>query len=274
MRKFYLRNALGQTYDLNRKDAFFYQPNGLGFSRRVEYIEAGQKWVELSNSLEQGVISGTMIFRGYEQFTEFKKFVARTPLTLTYIPYGTNEYLTDCIITQLDKTEISEESGRLECDIAITAVGTWYHLRTFQSGTATATEQKIYPRHYPTVYGTSNNTATVWNMGDLSGYCRLIIWGPAVNPVWSIHGSDYDSSGRLLTTLSAGEYLVMDSDPTKLELSVYDSQKTAKSVYDASDFGTARFIMVPVGESVLRVSDAGGQPIQFAIEVRECAETV
>ena len=45
MRKFWVRNARGQVFDMNREDAFFSKPKGLGIARKAAYTQIGYSFM-------------------------------------------------------------------------------------------------------------------------------------------------------------------------------------------------------------------------------------
>ena len=71
MRKFWVRNARGQVFDMNREDAFFSKPKGLGIARKAAYTQIGYSFMEKENVLSQKKPYGNMVFDGYEQYDEF-----------------------------------------------------------------------------------------------------------------------------------------------------------------------------------------------------------
>lgn len=131
MRQFRLINGNGETFDLMRKDAFFHAPGGLGFDRDVESMMAGYEFVELRDDLAQKVISGEMVFLGYEQYKEFVSFIGSRPLRLEYKPLN-QWHRIRVKVQRLGKTEISRV-GRLICAIDFLAFSTWYNVINYET---------------------------------------------------------------------------------------------------------------------------------------------
>lgn len=131
MRQFRLINGNGETFDLMRKDAFFHAPGGLGFDRDIESMMAGYEFVELRDDLAQKVITGEMVFLGYEQYKEFVSFIGSRPLRLEYKPLN-QWHRIRVKVQRLGKTEISRV-GRLICAIDFLAFSTWYNVLNYET---------------------------------------------------------------------------------------------------------------------------------------------
>lgn len=275
VRKFRMRNSDGREFDLMRRDAFFHDPSGLGFSRSADYQETGLDWLESDCILDQKTIDGQMVFQGYRQYTEFKQFIAKAPLILCYTPLDT-EYRIKGRVSQLDKGELAEDSRRLICDVTFTASGTWYQEKIYQTVPAGAGTAKAYSFHYPFRYQADRNLLEIWNTGDLPGYIKITMMGPLENPSWSlISAGETVAVGKLHNSIPAGDRLVINSSPAELELALYGADGNRKAnLYQDADFDTERFFQIPIGKSYIRVGDDGGGVVQTALEVRANAETV
>ncbi len=92
MRRFWVKNAKGQVFDMNREDAFFSAPKGLGIARKTTYVQVGYSWMEKETSLSQKKPYGNMVFDGYKQYDEFLQIIQYTPLVLMYQPIDTMYY--------------------------------------------------------------------------------------------------------------------------------------------------------------------------------------
>ena len=272
MRKFWVKNAKGQIFDMNREDAFFSSPKGLGISRKVTYQQLGYSWAEKQNILSQKKPYGNMVFDGYEQYDEFLDIIQHTPLVLMYQPLDTTYYL-DVNTFTLDKSEISYKDTFLTCKVTFEGKTPWYVTRTVNRGENEA-EGKVYNYRYPYTYKDSATGEAVLNNGSsLEAYCRLVFYGPIINPAWQLSQAGKQvAAGRMLSELSADTCLVINSDPLSYEIAEYDmlGQKI-KDRYEESDFNTQRFIMLPPGNSTLRVSHEGASKIRFYVEVTEFA---
>ena len=66
-RQFRLKNKNGAVFNLNRPDALFWEPDGLGWGVESETIRLGETWLVTDSAVLQSEVSGSMVFRGYEQ---------------------------------------------------------------------------------------------------------------------------------------------------------------------------------------------------------------
>ncbi len=272
MREFYVKNAKGIIFDMNREDAFFSSPKGLGIARKTTYNRIGYSYVEETNILSQKKPYGNMVFDGYEQYDEFLDVIKYTPLTLMYKPLDTMYYM-DVNTFTMEKTEISYKDASLTCKVTFEGKTPWYVEKTSIKQENTA-EGKAYSYEYPYQYADySIGTITIENNSAEDAYCKLTINGAAENPFWTlIQDGETVLSGRMYSSISSGSYLVIDSDPSAYEIYEYDSYgQKVQDRYEESDFDTERFLYIPPGTSTLRVGHGGSTEISFKVEVTEFA---
>lgn len=69
--------------------------------------------------------------------------------------------------------------------------------------------------------------------------------------------------------------MVVDSAPASLEIAEYTIDNGfVRNLYQVSDFATARFLIVPIGESTLAFSHEGGGEIEAFVEVSALATSI
>ena len=150
MRKFKLINANGQEFDLMRKDAFFNEPDGLGWGLEAETMAVGDTYIVTDRTPEKPSPAGDMVFLGYEQYREFLLFVQVGGLVLAYKPLDVWQYL-DVDLT-VGKSEIEPETNRLICPVSFAGSSQWYEqLKVYQSQSGGGTG-KVYSYTYPYTY--------------------------------------------------------------------------------------------------------------------------
>lgn len=273
MRQFKLLDENNLAFDLMRKDAFFHTPSGLGFAVNVASENIGNSFIVTEEKSAQKTISGEMVFRGYAQYREFLAFISGKTLRLAYRPIDTWYYL-NVKITNLEKTELSP---LLVCAIDFTAFSTWYTTTTVETTVFDSSAGKIYPYTYPYTYAdnTINSVAIVNNSG-LRAPLKLHIFGPCTNPHWSlIQNGVTVAGGEVTAIIPDGNKLVINSDPAALEIAEYTvSNVFVANRYSLSDFSTARFILAPIGSSILAVSHDGSGDIRMVVEVANLADSV
>ena len=272
MRKFWIRNARGETFDMNREDAFFSNPKGLGIARKSSYERLGDIWTVKENYMSQKKPQGDMIFDGYEQYDEFLRIVQYTPLTLLYQPLDTMYYM-DVDSFTIEKGEISYKDTFLTCKVVFNGTSPWYLENVFTRREA-AEGGKQYTYKYPYTYvDDAIGEATLQNNSGMEAYCRLVIYGPVKNPSWKVtKGEETIVEGRVLEEIGKDSCLVVNSDPDRLEIAQYDwLGGYEQDLYEKSDFDTERFLYLPPGEARIKVDHAGPAAIKFYTEVREFA---
>ena len=83
------------------------------------------------------------------------------------------------------------------------------------------------------------------------------------------------SRGKVAAIISEGNKLVVDSAPASLEIAEYTIDNGfVRNLYQVSDFATARFLIVPTGESTLAFAHEGGGEIEAFVEVSALAASI
>lgn len=124
-----------------------------------------------------------------------------------------------------------------------------------------------------------NSTAPgilIGNPGKQQSPCTIEIFGPAVNPKWTLiqKGAEI-ASGAVTAEIKEGQKLVVRSEADRLEIAIYTTENEwVEDVYQQSDFSTARFIYAPPGDSTLKFSHEGSQELNVSVEVRAYYEAV
>ena len=272
MRKFWVRNARGQVFDMNRDDAFFSKPKGLGIARKAAYTQIGYSFMEKENVLSQKKPYGNMVFDGYEQYEEFCRILQFTPLVLMYQPLDTMYYM-DVNTFTIEKGDISEKDTFLTCKVTFEGTTPWYAEKKAVRKES-ALDGKKYEYAYPYLYTDyASGEAELVNDSGMEAYCRLKLYGPLDTPYWRLVQNGVTvSEGKVLGKIENGSCLVVDSNPGSLEIAEYDLlERFVKDRYEDSDFDTRRFIYLPPGSSRLKISHAGTANVKFLVEVMEFA---
>ncbi len=276
MRQFRLKNQMGETFDLMRKDAFFHSPSGLGYKLDIDVETAGYFFLQMYEEMQQKTISGEMVFKGYSVYQEFVSFCAKAPLVLCYCPLNTWYYV-DCKLAQIDKTEISQTTKRLLCNVDFECFSTWYESLEVHATSIDPNVGKIYNYTYDYTYAdTRAGSIEVSNNGSLPSPCKLHIKGPCVNPSWAlVQSGKILARGGVTASIAQGSKLVVDSDPSSLEIAEYtNNNRFVQNLYQKSDFSTARFLEIPVGSSKITFSHQGAGLLDAYVEVQRLASSV
>ena len=277
MRKFKLKNANGNEFDLTSRSAFLTFPEGLGTEREHNYFSVGMSYRKLSTKYNQKLPYGELSFLGYAEFTEFAEFLRHEPLVLCYQPEDTWFYL-DCDLAFLNKGEISQDTGRLDCPVEFSATGTWRKESvTLKCGDVSSSAGKVYPYTYPYTYSDNSiGSITYNNNSNLEQYGKVIVDGPSTNPGWVLFkDSKAVLSGKVNVTLADNERLIVNADPLHYEIGVYTKTNMfLRDVMDKSDFSTQRFVVLPQGESILNFTSESDVAVTAYLEVSERYELV
>lgn len=276
MRKFKLINANAEEWDLNDRTAFLQHPDGFGFIRDIQSVAAGFDFIETNDEPVQKNPNGDMVFRTYQRYSEFVQFITNTPLVLGYAPADKWFYI-DCKVQSLGKGEKDRFYRRLICPINFVAFSTWYDKANTFSAKISSAEGKKYPYTYPYTYvETAAGSTEIVNSSNVESPCRIHIFGEVVNPSWAlIQNGQTVADGKVYATIGAGEKLVVDSSPGKPEIAKYTAENVlVQNLYQDSDFDTTRFILVPVGNTLMSFSHEGPGQIRATVEVKQLADTV
>lgn len=275
-RQFKLINSVGAEYDLCHFDHAFYAPDGLGFQKNISSVQVGNAFALVENKLSQQVIKGEMRFRNYELYSEFKEFISSGNLTLSYQPKGfTTWYYRNVEVQRLDKTEISKEARRLICAIDFLCFSQWYEKANAKRTVDLTGENTAFPLVFPFVFCDADKNELILHNERVSpAPCKIILSGPCINPAWVLRQNGRQiARGAMTISIADGEALIIDANIENMRI-VKATADGEVNVYQHSDFTTERFLYAPMGESKLKFTDASGDAIDAAVEVRQVSDTV
>lgn len=271
VRTFTLTDSNGNSYSLQTQNRFMSSPSGLGYDESTIYQNLGSRYNVLEEGLKQGVVSGQIVFRGanreeiYRKFFEFAKFTRNNPLTMCYRPIFDSFYR-KCRVSKLTKTEINNRV--LTCDVEISCITPWYQtMSAVNSGQAGAGKQYNYSYSYK--YSDSILQSVVLeNNSYEESPCKVIIYGPCVNPIWYHYVNGVlATTGKITATIAVNHRLVIDT--TQMPYSMHEldmSNNLVRDCYQLSDFSTERFIRLQPGKNRITVTHSGGNVIAVGIE--------
>lgn len=268
MRQFKLKNANGSEFNLMRKDAFFWEPEGLGWGKEAETQRLEDAFLVTKALVTTPAPSGSIVFAGYSQYQEFLSFIQVGGLVLCYMPISNWRYL-DCYAV-LGKTEIKPDTGKLICDIAFQGVSEWYEtVRSYQASGDLLSTSKKYSFEYPYTYADSTSGSVNISNSNLPSYFKITIMGYTLNPTYRLYVSgNVVASGRIVAEIQNGYKLVINSNPAKMEISQYTSAGVfVADLYGSSDFSTERLFKIPAGESTMVFTDESISTPNAYIEV-------
>lgn len=274
VRQFKLRNRTGQEFDMMRKDAFFWEPEGLGWGENVSTIPVGNSYRITNQRVIQPAPAGKMVFAGYKQYEEFLQFCQMGGLVLCYKPLNTWRYLE--VVIDIDKTEIKPENNRLICDISFMSTSQWHETAVlYRPQQAIDTLAKLYADEYDEsyayTYSYEDSTAggvTISN-GPLSSYWKATFMGPTTNPEWRLYvNNELVKSGKIDASIISGHQLIINCIPSEYSIIEYDANGDVYlDRYSNSDWTTERFFEIPGGNSMMVFTDSTQDLPQAYLEV-------
>lgn len=294
MRYFKLINSKGDELNITSQSIFFHEVEGLGFEEETSFRRIGQTWWLNSALLRQTPITGKISFTDLEGFdpyilfNDFYLFVNKAPLTLVYYPRGLDQtsYRKQVRVTKLEKSELNKY-GALEEAIAFTPYTPWYMVVTVQNIIAgTASKGWVWGGEHnpPLKFEPTDDTSTPAKFGgeisqsvrlyspvESSSPVKLIIKGPALNPIWShyvgnklIGTGGFSGSGM---NLEADEELVVDNTNGHTRMHVRSLiTGEDRNVYALRDFDTMCFFTLKEGDNTISVASSGGSTVDFSVE--------
>lgn len=277
IRKFKLINANGAEFNLMRRDAFLYQPDGLGIDQSNEYMRIGNTYELIQRLSSQKEVSFTMVFKSYAIYREFADFIIYQPLKLAYMPMNEWVYI-DGDITNMGKSEIVYRTNRLICETTFTATSLWYIPRRAQRTADDVPDAKKYTYSYNYTYADAiNGYINVVNKSNEDAQGVITIFGEISNPSWYVSvNNNVIESGNVNAVIPAGHKLVVNSKDGHLEVAEYvaDTDEFVRNLYQSTDFTRETFVHFPAGNSVLFVSGTTDDPIVAYVQIDEVHDTV
>lgn len=273
IREFSLKNAIGNTWNLNDLASFFTEPDGLGFEYDVDYQQIGNIFIKLQDDMKQKEPSGQIKFSTYEKYREFCLFIQHKPLVMEYTTPSGNFFM-DVSIDKLEKSEL--ETGGLFCDIKLLGLSTFYKIvRAENDGSMVA--GKIYPYSYNYRYSDYSQGAVEFDCDSvLESAVKLTILGPCTNPSWTNYLNGVVASvGKVNCTIKDGNRLIVDNTKIPFEIAEYDSTGTfVQNLYQNSDFSTDRFVTLGFGSNKISFAHEGENAISLIAEGKIIYESV
>lgn len=260
MREFYLRNALGQEWNLNNSASFFHTVKGLGQEHKVTYTQVGTQYIKTKDALSQKSITGKIRFAGYDDYRAYSMFIQHKPLTLIYGREQAEDsgYCLDISVDTLEKTEL--ETGGLQSKVTFKSLGTYYR-QIKASG----------------VLDADTGTATIAISSDtvlLSGI-RLCIAGACVNPRYTHYLNGVAvCTGRFQCEIEEGSVMVIDTSVLPYMVNEAADGEIVRDLYGASDFSTKRFLLLGYGENVIEFQHEGEGELDVTAEAKLEYESV
>lgn len=254
VREFYLENESGQRFSLMdiEHGCLLTNPEGLGFSKSMEYEQVADDFVENINKLNQAQIQGEINFINYDNYRTFVNFVlSAESLKLIYqIPSGNaiEEFFKDINISELTKTEI-KPNGVMTESITMDSLGLWKK-RTDIIYNITAQEDEVrWNFRFPSKFVSYSNRQIIYsNTGHKKAAFLLEIPGYVIQPSLTIkqNGEVLDTI-TIDTTVELGETLYYSTKPSDMFIYKENSLGQRENLFSILDINNKNFFELPQG---------------------------
>lgn len=230
MRKFALRNSIGEIYPMDGTNGIlFLNPQGLGFSSAPTFADIKYGFfADVDNSAEpMNQVVGDIAFIGdpYGKYHTFVNWLNKGyPLELMYQPKGTQFYRS-VEVSNLSKGEI-ELSGILRCTLALNCLTPWYKPNPINVNLAPDEDSgKRYSYSYPYTYSSSaaESAVEIVSAGHIDGAIKLSAAGPLVSPVITLTNlgtGEVVGKVALNITVDSGQTLEFSTVPSDSYITV------------------------------------------------------
>ena len=197
-RKFFLVNALGNTYHFTEKtinNVFLNAPQGFGLSRSFSSLKVGNSELVTSQQFNLTDITGELLFYAdkngskYQDYQDFIQFIKFKPLEFHYqTPNQLNSYYCDVLLTQLSKGEVGTDRI-LRVPIVFHRLTEWlddsgYSITLTNTASGTGKHYELVrPYHYA---GTNLSNTPINNNGTDDVGFVIEINGEVQNPQFTL----------------------------------------------------------------------------------------
>lgn len=254
VREFYLENEFGQRFSLMdiEKGCLLTNPEGLGFSRTMEYEQVADDFVENINKLNQALIQAEVNFITYDNYKKFVNFVlAAKSLRLIYlVPSGqtTEEYFKDITISELTKTEI-KQNGVMTETITMDSLGLWNKKSDIIYNISTGSNEVRWDFRFPSEFISYSNRQIIYeNTGHKDASFLLEIPGYVLNPTLTIKQNGQTLNSISITnTIALGETLYYCTKPSDMYIYKIDSNNVKTNLFSTLNINNTNFFELPQG---------------------------
>lgn len=256
IREFYLENELGQRFSLMdiEKGCLLTNPEGLGFSRTIEYEQVADDFVENINKLNQALIQGEVNFLNYDNYRLFVNFVlSANKLKLIYlVPSGqtTEEFFKDIKISELTKKEI-KPNGVMTETITMDSLGLWNKKTDIIYNITAQSDEVRWNFRFPSKFVSYSNRQIIYsNTGHKEASFLLEIPGFVINPSLTIkQNNEIINIITIDNIIDNGETLYYCTKPSDMFIYKVDSNGVRTNLFSLLDINNTNFFELPQGTS-------------------------
>ena len=258
VREFKLVNEKGKQYSLMDINNYcmLTDPKGLGIEFVSNYESLGKSFIESTNKIYQGKISGIANFRYYDNYKELVNFIAYSEeLKFVYkVPYkkGSKTYYRDVKFKSISKSELDRD-GILKENIVFDLLSLWYEENQTTYVMDVEEDALIWNFEWDSVFIEFNNRSIDFvNNGHIEASIDLIINGEIENPRVELYvDKKLIQEVAINTRIEDGEKFHYSSREGKFEIAKILSDGTVNNLYDLDniDFSNDNVIRIPINKS-------------------------
>ena len=258
VREFKLVNEKGKQYSLMDINNYcmLTDPKGLGIEFVSNYESLGKSFIESTNKIYQGKISGIANFRYYDNYKELVNFIAYSEeLKFVYkVPYkkGSKTYYRDVKFKSISKSELDRD-GILKENIVFDLLSLWYEENQTTYVMDVEEDALIWNFEWDSVFIEFNNRSIDFvNNGHIEASIDLIINGEIENPKVELYvDKKLIQEVAINTRIEDGEKFHYSSREGKFEIAKILSDGTVNNLYDLDniDFSNDNVIRIPINKS-------------------------
>ncbi|MEG0913709.1 MAG: hypothetical protein RSG53_08890 [Oscillospiraceae bacterium] len=224
MRKFWLKNSLGENYGLNGESGMrLINPFGFGYQLAPTYGALNHGFYAVTNKKKepQGQCGGDLVFTRANPYADYMVFVdwmnKGYELEFAYQPLDV-QFFSSVEIDTFEKTEIGD-GGYLTVPVVFNKLTPWYKQNPISmrlEPSSSGGDSKRYTYRYPYRYQTGrfSSSVEVRAQGHIPSGLVIAIAGPLTNPVFTLtdvlSGEEYGRM-KLRTTVQSGSIVTFST---------------------------------------------------------------
>lgn len=258
VRNFKILNQVGQEFLLNdlKNYCFLNNPSGLGYEYSTEYLKIGNSFIQNTKEIQQGKISGELVFKSYENYKSFIDFIEKSiELKFVYlVPKETthDEYYKDVDVFSIEKTEKGLD-GLLRVPIVLNTKSLWYkEISKIYTLSAEANQNRWDVDWDFTINDTTIGELEVINSGHVESGFILEIDSYVENPTLRI--VDYLGKEQQVIfniTIEEGQKLLFSTQDEDMYILLEDENGIQTNIINCLDFNNKNFIKMPIGKNTV-----------------------
>lgn len=269
--KLWLRNSKGETMSLTC-DPFYLERGSFTLNPTYSYATINDQSIVHSNLIKN--LNGEILtFEGttFNQvdWEKARDFILAYPrkFTLNFDDDGTNKtYYCDVELSSSFIDRMNYNTRKMS--ITMERRTNWIQRKIIHSvATMNPEDSQVYPFTYPLQYALidrteSVNTVTLENDGHEPCWFRLILPQGGNNPTWGL--ANQNISGGLLGNFTGQIEVITSKNERGI---IYTTGSGSSDVYFARNYDLQNYFTIPIGTSVLNVTNVTGLDYTVILEI-------